>query len=392
MVCRASVVGISAGEGKRRLLSLRNVGLSAYQRESDLCVDGTRLFGQKRGMAAETECEEPARRPSGCQVAAWVLVATGLLLVLQLHLLSALLAGLLVYELVHLAAPVLQRRLSGQRARMVAVTVLAMLAAGVVVGAVTGLVVFVRGGDHLIGVLEKMGESINYARGNLPDWLAESLPADTDNLKDAVVQWLQAHARELRTVGSDFLRALAHILVGLVIGALVSLMEVSPHKDERPLARALTERMARLGNAFRRVVFAQVRISAINALLSAIFLLAALPIFGVHLPLAKTLVVLTFVVGLLPVVGNLVSNTAVVVVALSVSMYAAMAALAFLIVIHKLEYFLNARIVGSQIRARAWELLVAMLLMEAAFGMAGIIAAPIYYAYIKDELAARELV
>ena len=33
-----------------------------------------------------------------------------------------------------------------------------------------------------------------------------------------------------------------------------------------------------------------------------------------------------------------------------------------------------------------------MLLMEAAFGMAGIIAAPIYYAYIKDELAARELV
>jgi predicted PurR-regulated permease PerM len=343
-------------------------------------------------MADETEYVETARKPSGCQIAAWILVATGLLLVLHLHLLSALLAGLLVYELVHLAAPVLQRRLSGQRARMVAVSVLAMLAAGVVVGAVTGLVVFVRGGDHLIGVLEKMGESINVARSNLPDWVAESLPADTDNLKDAVVQWLQVHARELRTVGSDFLRALAHILVGLVTGALVSLMDVSPHKDERPLARALTERMARLGNAFRRVVFAQVRISAINALLSAIFLLAALPILGVHLPLAKTLVVLTFVVGLLPVVGNLVSNTAVVVVALSVSMYAAIAALAFLIVIHKLEYFLNARIVGSQIRAQAWELLLAMLTMEAAFGVMGVVAAPIYYAYLKRELVEKGLV
>ena len=34
--------------------------------------------------------------------------------------------------------------------------------------------------------------------------------------------------------------------------------------------------------------------------------------------------------------------------------------------IHKLEYFLNARIVGTQIRARAWELLIAMLAMEAA--------------------------
>jgi len=27
-----------------------------------------------------------------------------------------------------------------------------------------------------------------------------------------------------------------------------------------------------------------------------------------------------------------------------------------------------------------------MLLMEAAFGVAGLIAAPIYYAYLKDEL------
>ena len=60
-------------------------------------------------------------------------------------------------------------------------------------------------------------------------------------------------------------------------------------------------------------------------------------------------------------------------------------------VIHKLEYFVNARIVGTQIRARAWELLLAMLVMEAAFGIPGLIAAPIYYAYLKDELASRGL-
>lgn len=32
------------------------------------------------------------------------------------------------------------------------------------------------------------------------------------------------------------------------------------------------------------------------------------------------------------------------------------------------------------------ELLLAMLIMEAAFGLPGIIAAPIFYAYIKREL------
>jgi len=64
----------------------------------------------------------------------------------------------------------------------------------------------------------------------------------------------------------------------------------------------------------------------------------------------------------------------------------------FLIVIHKFEYFLNARIVGSQIRARAWELLVAMLLFEAAFGLPGVVAAPIFYAYLKSELEAERLI
>jgi predicted PurR-regulated permease PerM len=75
-----------------------------------------------------------------------------------------------------------------------------------------------------------------------------------------------------------------------------------------------------------------------------------------------------------------------------VSLGVGIAALVFLIVIHKLEYFLNARIVGTQIHARAWELLIAMLIMEAAFGLAGVIAAPIYYAYLKGELEAQGLI
>jgi hypothetical protein len=29
--------------------------------------------------------------------------------------------------------------------------------------------------------------------------------------------------------------------------------------------------------------------------------------------------------------------------------------------------------------------------MESVFGLAGVVAAPIYYAYLKDELAARNL-
>ena len=114
-----------------------------------------------------------------------------------------------------------------------------------------------------------------------------------------------------------------------------------------------------------------------------------LPLAGVQLPLTKTLIAVTFFAGLLPVVGNLVSNTVIVVISLSYSLHAAAGSMAFLVIIHKLEYFVNARIVGSQIEASAWELLLAIVVMEAAFGMPGVIAAPVFYAYIKSELTGR---
>jgi predicted PurR-regulated permease PerM len=148
----------------------------------------------------------------------------------------------------------------------------------------------------------------------------------------------------------------------------------------------------RLALAFRRVVFAQLWISGVNTLCTGLYLLVVLPLCGVDLPFTKTLLLITFIAGLLPIIGNLVSNTVIVTVSLSESLWVAIGSLAFLVVIHKLEYFLNARIIGSHIRARAWELLISMLVMEATFGIPGLIAAPIYYAYLKDELRARGLV
>jgi predicted PurR-regulated permease PerM len=66
--------------------------------------------------------------------------------------------------------------------------------------------------------------------------------------------------------------------------------------------------------------------------------------------------------------------------------------LAFMVVIHKLEYFLNARIIGSQVNAKSWELLLAILVMETLFGLPGVVAAPVFYSYVKKELSERGLV
>jgi predicted PurR-regulated permease PerM len=314
--------------------------------------------------------------------------------VLLLHLLPALLAGLLIYELVHILAPRLRIwRMTHDWSKVLAVTVLTIIVILLVSLIILGIISVLRTDVGSISALMKqLAEILDGSRKALPPWLVEKLPANAEQLREAAVDWLREHARDLRGVGTDFGRAFAHILIGMIIGAFISLREARPSKETGPLAQAMLERAARVGEAFRRIVFAQVRISALNTTLTAIYLVIVLPLAGVHLPLVKTMIAVCFIAGLLPVIGNLISNTVIVIVSLSHSLYAALGALAFLVVIHKLEYFVNARIVGTQIRARAWELLVAMLTMEAAFGIAGVVAAPIYYAYLKDELKTRGLI
>lgn len=324
---------------------------------------------------------------------AWVVTGLALLLVLNIHLLPALLAGLLIYELVHLTAPLLARRLNSRRAKQAAVALLAMAMIAVVMLAGMGVVAVLRSDvGSLPALMGKMAQIIEDSRGTLPDWMMVSVPSNAEALKDALVQWLREHAGELQLAGKEAARGLAHILIGLVVGAMLALREATSENVMAPLAAALAERARRVADAFRRIVFAQVRISAINTVFTGLYLAVVLPLLDVHLPLTKTMIAITFVVGLLPVIGNLISNTVIVIVSLSHSPEVALGSLAFLVVIHKLEYFLNARIVGSQIASRAWELLLAMLVMEAAFGLPGVIAAPIYYAYLKDELKGAGLV
>lgn len=328
------------------------------------------------------------------QIAAWLLMATGLLFTLVFHLLPALLSGLLMVQLVHLLAPhMVIGRLDHVWAKVLVVSLVTLVVLGALAGLTTGAILYLRTEGGLAGLLTKMAEIIENSRHLLPMWAAAWLPqGDGSVVRAGLVEWLRTHALEIRQFGGDAGRVLLHSIIGLIIGSFIALREARPAQALAPLAQAMHERVSRLSEAFRRVVFAQVRISALNALLTGIYLMLVLPAFGLHLPFTKTMIIVTFVVGLLPVLGNLVSNTIIIIISLSHSLHVAAASLVFLIFIHKLEYFVNARIIGGQIQARAWELLIAMLVMEAAFGVRGLIAAPIFYAYIKKELSDRELI
>lgn len=311
-----------------------------------------------------------------------------------LHLVPALFAGMLVFVVVRSTTPFLPKQFSGRKANLLATVLLAVMVIGTAATGVAWLVSALHGNSDGLGALwAKIAQTIEGANAILPQGVVDEMPTSADDVKTGVVHWLRDHSPELRVFGKESGIVFAHVLVGMIIGAMCAVHEITATDGEhKPLTGAMLTRIGRFSTAFHNVAFAQGKIAFINASLTGVYLLGVMPVFGIHLPFAKTMILVTAVVGLLPVVGNLISNSIVVVVSASVSFSAAIASLAFLIVLHKAEYFLNAKIIGNRINAKAFELLLGMLVMEAAFGLPGVVAAPILYAYVKSELSEAGLV
>ena len=311
-------------------------------------------------------------------------------LVLHFKLLPAVIAGLAV----HVLTTQLAKRLPKHWSRVAREIALAALVAAVmllVLGAGFGLWSFLRG-HGLAALLSAAAGTLDRLRQVLPADMADYIPTTMEDLREQGATVLRQYGSEISAVGLEGVKLFAHILLGMVIGGMTSLHQLREKERWPPLAGALHQRVRALVDAFEKVVFAQLSISLLNTALTGIFLLFVLPLFGVVLPLRAVLIVLTFTCGMLPVVGNLISNVVIVLISLGVSPRAGVASLVFLLAIHKLEYFTNARIVGGRVHASAWELLCSMLLMEAIFGLGGLVAAPVLYAWIKSELKAHELI
>ena len=330
---------------------------------------------------------------NACNIASYVLITLALLMILLKGLLSALFAGLLVYSLIDLMTPLLKRRYTSAQARLYAVAMLSVTIITLLTLAIWGSIKFFRSDvGNLEALLKQLADIIDVSRDQLPLWLKEWLPVDADALREMITGWLRDHAVEAKTMGAEVGRTAVHVLLGMIIGSMVALHENTTDYPFPPFAAAMRERFVNLSEAFQNIVFAQVRISAINTIITAVFIFIALPLAGISLPLSKSLIAITFFAGLLPVVGNLISNSMLVIVGLSHSLNTAVGALVFMIVVHKLEYFLNARIIGSHINARAWELLTVMLVMESLFGLPGVVAAPVFYALLKKEMKDQGLI
>lgn len=178
------------------------------------------------------------------------------------------------------------------------------------------------------------------------------------------------------------------LLAGLVVAASLFLSAAWGAENDPQTARdslyatvvrELVLRFNTFFQSFARVIGAQIVISTINTGLTAVFLVWN------GFPFAAVLIMLTFLCGLLPIIGNLISNTLIVGVSFTISPNLALFALIFLVVIHKLEYFLNSKIIGDRIRNPMWLTLIGLVLGEKLMGIPGLILAPVVLHCIKVE-------
>src|SRR6185436_10905249 len=180
----------------------------------------------------------------------------------------------------------------------------------------------------------------------------------------------------------------AMLIIGLVV-AVSLFVSAKWEVDDDPdvvkgslystVVRELGVRFQTFYSSFAKVIGAQITISSINTVLTAFFL-----IWNVY-PHIMVIIVLTFLFGLLPIIGNIMSNTLIVGVGFTVSPKVALFALIFLVVIHKLEYFLNSKIIGDRIKNPMWLTLVALVIGEKLMGIPGMILPPVVLHYIKVE-------
>lgn len=324
-----------------------------------------------------------AASSQGAQFASYGLALVLCSAVLVYGLLPGLLAVCLGYLLCHaLAGNPRQRLHLGPRwaaAVVIALPILALTllfanARGVAFGALA----------QYQALLHQLAATVLEIRQKLPPDLASHLPAELIAAQSWLVEYLQSQAHALTGFGTAGLRGGMLVYVGLVVGALI--VGTEPSAANGPLRLAVRQRGRDFMLAFRQIVVAQFWIASFNAACTAAFLGLALPLADVHIPHAGSLIGLTFAAGLIPIVGNLLCNSVLTIAGVSVSPMVGLACLLFLVSIHKFEYVINAKLVGRRTQTAAWELLSVMFIGDAMFGIAGLVAAPLYYAYAKREL------
>lgn len=329
------------------------------------------------------------------KLSSYLIIILSLLGLFHFNLMVPLVGGMIMYIIVLNLHNFIKTKIHSKTANQITIFFLTLLIFAIFSAIGFGIYYILNiGKDNYQNFGESVFSTIELMRTYIPSSLHAFIPENFFELKNKLITITKNALPDVFDVSKKLTLGLMHIIIGMFIGSLIAFSMINNQIiiNNTPFTKELLERIRLFVNIFHKVVFAQVKISAINSILTGIYLLVILPIFGIDIPYAKTLVILTFLCGLIPVVGNLISNTLIALLSLKVSFTIAIVSLIFLVVVHKLEYYINAKIVGNELKISIWEMLIVMLIFESTFGIIGVALSPVIYGYLKEELIKNKLV
>ena len=118
----------------------------------------------------------------------YVLAGIALVAILWLHLLAALLAGLLVHQLIHIVARKLKFVGVGlSTGKVAALTIISSATVLALTLATLGLTGLLSGqSESLLELMQKMADEIDTLRTHFPAWVQDHLPTDAEQLQTAL--------------------------------------------------------------------------------------------------------------------------------------------------------------------------------------------------------------
>lgn len=205
----------------------------------------------------------------------------------------------------------------------------------------------------------------------------EAYLPDSDELAKSAEHYAADVAKSATALG----RALLQALIGFILAVVFFLDQerIQAYRDSlapRSLFGTLVRWLEHLAESVSLTVQLQLVVAGVNAVLTLPILLV------LGMPSVPWLMVLIFVTGLIPVVGNMISGWVLIVIAFQVKGWAGVALFVVLtFILHKVEsYYLNPRLTARHVQLPGFVLILSLIAWEHLLGFAGLfVSFPVLY-------------
>lgn len=221
-------------------------------------------------------------------------------------------------------------------------------------------------------------------------------PLEPGAIEALFASYAKTNASNLLALTGHGLKSSFLLLLAVIIAFSAVTQIIDSHKPQAPKTQyvfvaELLHQASLFKRCFGNFMAAQAYVALWNTFCTSVFIFLILPLFSVDLPFKALLIGLTFLLSFVPALGNIVCNTLMAVVCAASGPAIAVLAIVYLILAHKAEYLINAKVLGKMQDVSVAEMLAFLVIGETLFGLFGLILLPIAYLYLRQALKDGEL-